>query len=273
MTHIKETNKMMKESENNDNSVVSEYTEIFEAEALSQEEIENAENTHSSLVEALDITPPWQVKRKGIADLTNNSMRTIKSNYKKAKLALTNKFTERVAPGKSSVLADMLFDDDDAMLDETINENLKTMKDIYKSSNNFGQLVILSLASQQYSKFIMNYFECSKRKVDNARKLYSLTEGISIPENKKHKRSKLDLRKCDHFLYFIFDNGLIQDVAYGTTNLTYSSGDTQTIPHAVITARYKHIIAYYLQFCKDNNYESLSESSLYRILKELKPSQ
>ena len=82
MTHIKETNKMMKESENNDNSVVSEYTEIFEAEALSQEEIENAENTHSSLVEALDITPPWQVKRKGIADLTNNSMRTIKSNCK-----------------------------------------------------------------------------------------------------------------------------------------------------------------------------------------------
>ena len=43
----------------------------------------------------------------------------------------------------------MLSDDDD-MLDETINENLKTMKDIYKSSNNFGQLVIVSLASQQY---------------------------------------------------------------------------------------------------------------------------
>ena len=199
MTHIKETNKMMKESENNDNSVVSEYTEIFEAEALSQEEIENAENTHSSLVEALDITPPWQVKRKGIADLTNNSMRTIKSNCKKAKLALKNKFAEAAAPGQSSVLADMLSDDDDDyddddMLDETINENLKTMKDIYKSSNNFGQLVILSLASQQYSKFnIMNYFECFKRKVDNARKLHFLTEGIHIPENKKHTQSKLDL--------------------------------------------------------------------------------
>ena len=35
----------MKESENNDNSVVSEYAEIFE-EALSQEEIESAGNTH-----------------------------------------------------------------------------------------------------------------------------------------------------------------------------------------------------------------------------------
>ena len=116
----------------------------------------------------------------------------------------------------------MLSDHDDDMLDETINENLKTMKDIYKSSDNFGQLVILSLASQQYSKFnIMNYFECSKCKIDNARKLYSLTEGISIPENKKHKQSKFDLQKCDHFFDFIFHNGLIQDVAYGTTYLTF----------------------------------------------------
>ena len=83
-TH-KETNKMMEESENNSNCVVSEYTEMFEAEALSQGEIESAENTHSALVEAFDVTPTWQVKQKEIADLANNSMRTIKSNYKKAK--------------------------------------------------------------------------------------------------------------------------------------------------------------------------------------------
>ena len=64
-------------------------------------------------------------------------MRTIKSNYKEAKLALKNKFAEAVAPMQSSVIADMLPDDDD-MLDKTINKNLKTMKDIYKSSDNFG---------------------------------------------------------------------------------------------------------------------------------------
>ena len=58
MTHKKETSKMIKVNEGNDNSMASEYTEIFEAEALSQEEIEKAENTHSSLVEALDIAPP-----------------------------------------------------------------------------------------------------------------------------------------------------------------------------------------------------------------------
>ena len=71
----------------------------------------------------------------------------------------------------------------------------------------------------------MNYFECPKCKVDNAKKLYSLTEGISISENKTQKWSKLDLQKCDHFMDSIFHDGLIQDVAYGTANLTYSSGD------------------------------------------------
>ena len=55
---------MMKESDNNDNSVVLEYTEIFEAEALSREEIENAENTHSSLVEALNIKSPLASQTK-----------------------------------------------------------------------------------------------------------------------------------------------------------------------------------------------------------------
>ena len=54
----------------------------------------------------------------------------------------------------------MLSDGDDDMLDET-NENLKTMKDIYKSSNNFGQLVILSCASQHSKIVSQQYFVSS----------------------------------------------------------------------------------------------------------------
>ena len=82
----------------------------------------------------MDKISPWQVKVKEIADLTNNSMRTIKSDYKTAKLAFEIKFAEALAPEQSSVLADMLFDDVDDILDKPINENLKTMKNIYKSS-------------------------------------------------------------------------------------------------------------------------------------------
>ena len=67
---------------------------------------------------------------------------------------------------------------------------------------------------------------------------------------------------------------MLKDVAYGITNLKYSTGETQTIPHAVITASYKHIILYYLQrYCQENQFIPVSQSTLYKILKELKPSQ
>ena len=36
---------------------------------------------------------------------------------------------------------------------------------------------------------------------------------------------------------------------------------------------YSHIISFYLQSCKEINYSPLSESTLYWILKELKPSR
>ena len=77
----------------------------------------------------------------------------------------------------------------------------------------------------------------------------------------------------EHFIEFVFSSGLIQDVAYGVTKLKFDSGDEQTIPHAVLTAKYSHVIAFYLQFCKDMGYDALSESSFWRIVRALKPSQ
>ena len=35
---------------------------------------------------------------------------------------------------------------------------------------------------------------------------------------------KIDINKCDHFLKFYFSNGLLQDVACGTTKLKYTTG-------------------------------------------------
>ena len=119
----------------------------------------------------------------------------------------------------------------------------------------------------------MKIFNCSKRKIDVSRKIQKGSDGVKIPEVVKHNRSRLDLNKCEHFLDFIFSNELLQDVAYGITKLHFTNGECLTIPHAVVTARYKHIILYYNQFCQDNQFHPLSISSLYRVLKALKPSQ
>ena len=42
-----------------------------------------------------------------------------------------------------------------------------------------------------------------------------ISKGFKFPEN---------WYKCDHFLKFYFSNGLLQDVACGTTKLKYTTG-------------------------------------------------
>ena len=71
----------------------------------------------------------------------------------------------------------------------------------------------------------------------------------------------------------MFSSGLLQDVAYGVSKIKYDSGDTQTVPHTVLTTKYSHTIQLYLDLCKEVNYIPVSESTLWRILKALKPSQ
>ena len=40
---------------------------------------------------------------------------------------------------------------------------------------------------------------------------------MQVPQ--KYTRQKMDLNRSEHFLEFIFCNGLLQDVAYGTTKV------------------------------------------------------
>ena len=113
----------------------------------------------------------------------------------------------------------------------------------------------------------MEAFNCSKGKVDEARMLQVFSEGIKTPDVSKHNRLKLDINKCNHFLDFIFNNGLLQDVASGTSVLKYTNGEKQVVPHAILVARFKHVINY--QKICDESFQPLSERTLYRILMSL----
>ena len=80
------------------------------------------------------------------------------------------------------------------------------------------------------------------------------------------------MRKVEHFIDFIFSNGLLQDVAYSVSKWKYDSRDVQTIPHMILTSKYSHTIAFYQQSCFELSYTPLSESTLWRILHAIKPS-
>ena len=86
-------------------------------------------------------------------------------------------------------------------------------------------------------------------------------------------RSRLDINKCEHFLYHLYDNGMIQVVAFGTRKLKFDSVESKEVPRAILICKYSHLIAACLESCKESGYEALSKSSLWRILHELKSSQ
>ena len=152
--------------------------------------------------------------------------------------------------------------------------DLRIFVEKYAESDSLSQMVILSLVDhKKYTKNnIMKYFPGStKHQVDKARKYQR--ETFVLPAKTKHKRNKLDIRKCEHFLDFIFNSGLLQDVAYGVTNIKFYCGEEQKIAHAILTTKYSHAISFYYQMCSESGYDPLSKSTLFNILKALKPSQ
>ena len=88
-------------------------------------------------------------------------------------------------------------------------------------------------------------------------------------------QQNLDLiqKKARHFIDFLFSSGAIQEVAYWTSVLKFDEIEAQRTPKAVLTVMKSHAICLYKQYCESLNYISLSDSSLYIILSELKLNQ
>ena len=97
--------------------------------------------------------------------------------------------------------------------------------------------------------------------------------GIRKPENVIFKRTRINENKVEHFISFLFSSGLMQDVAYGSTTIKFDCGDSQSIPHAILQSKYTHVIQFYQEVCEEIEYDPLSGSSLWRILRAIKPSQ
>ena len=278
MIHVFETNNALKlenEPDIDDSMNVSHDNLAYQPSfsKIPVEQLERSDERKALLSDALNITPPWALKRKAVEELTTNSLKSIKRMYMESKIALKECFLECVAPGQEEELQSYLSESSDDE-EPKIPAQVEAMIDIYNSSDKIGQIIILSLMDKKYKKFeLRKLFKCSKRQVNQAFKLREQSNGISVPASTKQKRMRLDQLKCEHLLDFLFSSGLLQDVAYGTTNLVFDNRDRQTVPHAVLTARYQQVIDYYLTVCRESEFNALSASSLYRILKSIKPSQ
>ena len=140
------------------------------------------------------------------------------------------------------------------------------------------KLQILSLYAFSYSaKKLMHFHEpyerLTKWKIKRAR-AHAKKVGPGIPiENKKYHRIRIDTEKSDHFLEFINRPYFYQDVSFGTRKLKLDSGEQLTMPNVVRTVTRSTMIFQYLEFCKEQNFDPLSRSTLYRILDVREASQ
>lgn len=275
-THYKEGNKSVERIDVNEEIVVADEEERIDVDYVT-EEIVVAEdktlaavNTSMNIATCFETSPVKTLKIKKVNDLCKRSKQNYKMKYHKLKEKLKQSFAEAAAPGQEKDFLKEVLDDSDSSEDEIPSELENLMKKYQGCDDALGKLVILSLVDKRkYTHdYICQLFGCSRYLV---KKAVALSETWHIPEKEKITRERLDVSKCEHFIQFVFSSGMIQDVAYGSRK--FDSGDVQDIPRAILTCKYSHAIGTYLDICEKTDFKPVSEASLWRILRELKPSQ
>ena len=90
-------------------------------------------------------------------------------------------------------------------------------------------------------------------------------KGQSVPEQTIF-RKRIDQGKVDHFISYISQPQLHQDVAFGTKTLKLDSGERIIIPAVVRTLIPSRIIEQYTSYCKEQQFEPASIRCLFRML-------
>ncbi|KAL9975846.1 hypothetical protein ACROYT_G013055 [Oculina patagonica] len=113
----------------------------------------------------------------------------------------------------------------------------------------------------------------TKWEIKQARSHAKLHGPGTIPEATLKHRVRLDMEKVEHFVEFTNRPNFYQDVSYGSKILTLDSGEKIEMPNVVRTVTRSTMIEQYLEYCKEQCYEPLSRSTLFKILEFRKASQ
>ena len=137
---------------------------------------------------------------------------------------------------------------------------------------------ILSLYAYRYpmktlQKIHEPYAKLSEWQIKRARAHAREYGPGSLIETSPSHRVRLPPAKIDHFLDFVNRPYFYQDVAFGTRMLRLSSGEKITMPNVVRKVTRSTMVKQYLQFCKEEQFEALSNATLFRILSIREASQ
>ena len=198
------------------------------------------------------VSPVKYKLSKPIDEVCRSNQRYFKRKRAQFLLGAQNHFDQTFAPGQPTERVKEVLGEEQG---NSIPKDLYSLVENYEKSDSFGKLSILSIVDhKKHSKAeLMKYFHCSKRKIEQARALQVKEEGVHSKEIVTFKRNRMNTEKCEHFLNFLFSSGLIQDVAYGMTNIKFDSGDVQSIPHTILQTKFSHTIDFYNTSCSELN--------------------
>ena len=185
--------------------------------------LEKSNESSKLLTENLGTSPMvFQVKRKRVTELSCSTKGYYERKFKRAKQQLKEKFAEAAASGQEKdFLLHILGSSSESDEVEEVGDDILEMVSVHQNSDSISQISILSLINhEKYCKQnVMSLFGCSKYKVDLARKSKQQNAGLLKVQKETFTRNRLNFNKCEHFLDFIFSNGLLQDTAYGVQKL------------------------------------------------------
>jgi len=206
-----------------------------------------------------------------VNQLSETTVRYQKRKYKDFKKAIKKRYKEILAPGQEKEISALISSSESD--EEDVPTDLKFLLQAYDKAESEKQktLILTAVPKDSYSQAdIMSYFSCTKYRVQMARKWQNELGASNYETKRRSFRNKLNMDSAEHFLTFLFEGDLIQDVAYGVSYMKYMK---QILPKSILKLSRSHTIAEYVKHCEHFEFEPLSNSTLWQILSAIKPGQ
>lgn len=184
-----------------------------------------------------------------------------------------------IAPESGDKLFESLEFSKEERIDRPPRDDLVILMTAYKnaSSKNLKKQILSLYAFRYPAKTLQAihspYGKLSNWQIKQARSHAKIYGPGTVPVSEKKHRVRLDMKKVDHFVEFANRPHFYQDVAYGNKILKLDSGEKIQMPNVVRTVARSTMINQYFEFCKEEQFEPLSRSTLFKILDVREASQ
>lgn len=242
----------------------------------------NLKDELKSLMQAICCDTVPHVITKPLKNQKVSSKMKIKSAYKKFLESFNTKLFSIWAPNETNEIKEFLMGST-SNAEESINDvrcqELEAFGDAFEICSNMeSRLLVLSVINKSSYNFSKDEILCvckgaSMRQINMSRKLIGGQEDLEDVHESKRSKITLDEHKIRHFINFLFSTNSVYQLAYGTSNLSYSSRQKALVAKTILVGLKKHSISDYFEFCSEIKFEHLSQSSLYKIFSIVKPGQ